>query len=136
MVPEGMEFESYPMQSFFNFGINISSHTDYPALSGSPEDPFGIMEIAVTGMLDHTQEYYWWTEELLSREQALTALTINVAKQLFVDDQRGSITTGKYADFILVDKDVLSCPVMQIHTAKTAATFFEGKKVFGSVPGE
>lgn len=136
MVPEGMEFESYPMQSFFNFGINISSHTDYPALSGSPEDPFGIMEIAVTGMLDHTQEYYWWTEELLSREQALTALTINVAKQLFVDDQRGSITTGKYADFILVDKDVLSCPVMQIHTAKTAATYFEGKKVFPLAPVE
>ena len=136
MVPEGMEFESYPMLSFFNFGINMSSHTDYPALSGSPEDPFGIMEIAVTGMLDHTQEYYWWPEELISREQALTALTINVAKQLFVDDERGSITTGKYADFLLVDKDVLSCPVMQIHTAKTAATFFEGKKVFESVPGE
>ncbi len=136
MVPEGMELESYPMLSFFNFGINISSHTDYPALSGSPEDPFGIMEIAVTGMQDHTQEYYWWPEELLSREQALTALTINVARQLFIENERGSITTGKYADFILVDKDVLSCPVMQIHTAKTAATFFEGEKVFGSVPGE
>ncbi|MCQ2153866.1 MAG: amidohydrolase family protein [Bacteroidales bacterium] len=130
MVPEGMEFESYPMLSFFNFGINMSSHTDYPALSGSPEDPFGIMEIAVTGMLDHTQEYYWWPEELITREQALTALTINVAKQMFIDEERGSITTGKYADFILVDKDVLSCPVMQIHTAKTAATYFEGEKVF------
>ncbi len=45
-------------------------------------------------------------------------------------------TTGKYADFILVDKDVLSYPVMQIHTARTAATFFEGRKVFGTVPGE
>lgn len=130
MVPEGMESESYPMLSYFNFGINMSSHTDYPALSGSPEDPFGIMEIAVTGMLDHTQEYYWWPEELLSREQALTALTINVAKQLFVEDERGSITTGKYADFIFVDKDVLSCPVMQIHTARTAATYFEGKRVY------
>ena len=30
----------------------------------------------------------------------------------------------------LVDKDVLSCPVTEIHTAKPAATYFEGKKVF------
>ncbi len=133
MVPVGMEFESYPMQSFFNFGINVSSHTDFPALSGSPDDPFGIMEIAVTGLLDATQEYYWWVEELLNREQALTALTINVARQMFIENERGSITTGKYADFILVDKDVLTCPVMQIHTAKTTATYFEGKQVYPKI---
>ena len=41
-----------------------------------------------------------------------------------------SDSTGKYADFLLVDKDVLTCPVTEIHTAKPAATYFEGKKVF------
>ena len=40
-----------------------------------------------------------------------------------------SISTGKYADFLLVDKDVLSCPETEIHEAKSAATYFEGKKV-------
>ena len=69
---------------------------------------------------------YW----LLIREQALTALTINCAKQMFVEDERGSISNGKYADFLLVDKDVLTCPVTDIHTAKPAATFFEGKILF------
>ena len=34
------------------------------------------------------------------------------------------------ADFLLVDKDVLTCPTAEIHTAKPAATYFEGKKVF------
>ena len=69
-------------------------------------------------------------EELITREQAITTLTINVAKQLFLENERGSIKTGKFADFLLVDKDVLTCPENEIHTAKPAATYFEGKKVF------
>ena len=49
---------------------------------------------------------------------------------MFLEDERGSISEGKCADFLLVDKDVLSCPVNEIHTARTIATYFEGKKVF------
>ena len=71
-----------------------------------------------------------WEEELVSREQALIALTLNCAKQMFIENERGSIKAGKYADFLLVDKDVLSCPVTEIHNAKPAATYFEGKKVY------
>ena len=130
IVPEGMEDKSYPMKSYFDYNIPVSSHSDFPALSGSPDDPFGIMEIAVTGVMAGEDGAPWWPEELITREQALTALTINCAKQMFIEDERGSIKTGKYADFLLVDKDVLSCPVMEIHAAKPAATYFEGKKVF------
>ncbi|MBR6711716.1 MAG: amidohydrolase family protein [Selenomonadaceae bacterium] len=49
MCPEGMGDKSYPMKSFFDNGVNVTSHSDFPALSGSPDDPFGIIEIAVTG---------------------------------------------------------------------------------------
>ena len=129
-VPVGMEDKSYPMKSYFDHGVNMSSHSDFPALSGSPDDPFGIMEIAVTGVYYPEQAKPWWTEELLTREQALQALTINCAKQMLIDDERGSVKEGKYADFLLVDKDVLSCPVTEIHEAKPDATYFEGKKVF------
>ena len=129
-VPKGMETKSYPMKSYFDHGINMSSHSDFPALSGSPDDPFGIMEVAVTGVYYPEQAKPWWPEELLTREQALQALTINVAKQMFIENERGSISKGKYADFLLVDKDVLSCPVMEIHLTKPTATYFEGKKVF------
>ena len=130
ILPEGMKDKGYPMKSFFDHGINFSSHSDFPALCGSPDAPFGIMEIVVTGIYQPEQSSPWWTEELLTREQALNALTINVAKQMFLENERGSISTGKYADFLLVDKDVLTCPVNEIHTAKPAATYFEGKKVF------
>ena len=129
-LPNGMGDKSYPMKSFFDNGVNISSHSDFPALSGSPDDPFGIIEIAVTGVNPLNKGKSWWTDELITREQAINALTINVAKQMFLEDERGSIKEGKYADFLLVTKDVLTCPETEIHTAKPAATYFEGKKVF------
>ena len=88
------------------------------------------MEIAVTGDFYGEVGKPWWTEDCLSREQAITALTINVARQMFLENERGSIKEGKYADFLLVTKDVLTCPVTEIHEAKPAATYFEGKKVF------
>ncbi|MBR3498324.1 MAG: amidohydrolase family protein [Selenomonadaceae bacterium] len=125
-----MALHGYPMKSFFDNGINVSSHTDYPALSGSPDDPFSIMEISLTGVYYPENAKPWWTEELITREQALTALTINVANQMFIENERGSIRPGKYADFLLLNKDVLSCPVKEIHEAKPAATYFEGQKVF------
>ena len=130
ILPEGLKDKGYPMKSFFDYGINLSSHSDFPALCGAPDDPFGIMEIVVTGVYYPEQAKPWWTEECLTREQALTALTINVARQMFLENERGSIKEGKYADFLLVTKDVLSCPANEIHEAKPAATYFEGKKVF------
>ena len=130
ILPEGLKDKGYPMKSFFDYGINLSSHSDFPALCGAPDDPFGIMEIVVTGVYYPEQAKPWWPEECLTREQALQALTINVARQMFLENERGSIKTGKYADFLLLTKDVLDCPVTEIHEAKPAATYFEGKKVF------
>ena len=131
-VPTGMENKSYPFKSFFDNGISVSIHSDYPALSGSPDDPFGIMEIAVSGVLHSENGTAWWLEELVTREQALEAMTINVAKQMFIENERGSIREGKYADFLQVNKDVLIYPVTEIHTAKPEATYFEEKENFCS----
>jgi len=131
-LPASMADKGYPMKSFFDNGIPVSFHTDFPALSNSPDDPFGVMEIALTGVCYFEGGDPWWTEELITREQALTAMTIGCAKQMFLENERGSIKTGKYADFLLVTKDVLTCPVTEIHTAKPAATYFEGKKVFSA----
>lgn len=87
-------------------------------------------DLVVYGKIHPENGKPWWPEELLTREQALQALTINVAKQMFIENERGSIKTGKYADFLLVTKDVLDCPENEIHEAKPAATYFEGKQVF------
>ena len=132
LVPAGMADKSYPIKSYFDNGVNVSSHTDFPALSGSPDDPFGVIEIAVTGQCYLETGKPWWTDELVTREQAIHALTIAVAKQMFLENERGSIKPGKYADFLLVTKDILTCPVKEIHTAKPAATYFEGQKVYSA----
>ena len=129
-LPGNMDEEGYPMKSYFDNGVNVTSHSDFPALTGSPDDPFGIIEVAVTGQWHLENGKPRWPEELITREQAITALTINIAKQMFIENERGSIKTGKYADFLLVNKDVLSCPETEIHEAKPIATYFEGKKVF------
>ena len=130
LAPVGQEAKSYPMKSYFDNGIHMTSHTDFPATSGSPDAPFGIMEIAVTGVLHGENGSPWWPEELITREQAIESLTIHVARQMLIEQERGSISEGKYADFLLVNKDVLSCPAAEIHEAKPAATYFEGKKVY------
>ena len=131
-LPPEFATKGFPMKSYFDNGVNVTSHSDYPATYHSPDDPFGIMEIAVTGVYYVENAKAWWTEELITREQAITAMTINVAKQMFLENERGSISTGKFADFLLVTKDVLTCPVTEIHEAKPAATYFEGKKVFSA----
>ena len=69
MVPAGQEDKSYPFKSFFDHNIPVTIHSDYPATSGSPDDPFGIMEIAVTGVLWSENGTPWWPEELATREQ-------------------------------------------------------------------
>lgn len=129
--------KSYPMKSFFDNKVIMSSHSDFPALSGSSENPFYIMEIAVTGLLPKgtSPAKPFWTEELIDRQQALEALTINGAYQMHNEEERGNIMVGKYADFVLVDKDVIStsCPANEIHTAKVISTYFEGKQVYPKV---
>jgi len=129
-LPTEFATKGFPMKSFFDNGINVTSHSDFPATFHSPDDPFGIMEIAVTGVYHVENTKPWEPEELITREQVIQSLTINVAKQMFLENERGSIKTGKFADFLLVDKDVLDCPETEIHEAKPAATYFEGKEVY------
>jgi len=130
ILPKNLSNKGYPMKSFFDNGVNISSHTDFPALSGSSDDPFAGIETMVTGKFYKEKSKAWWTEELLTREQAIQAMTLGVAKQMFLENERGSIKQGKFADFLLVDKDILTCPAEKIHEAKNSATYFEGEKVF------
>jgi len=52
-------------------------------------------------------------------------------KKTNITSQKERIFCYEFADFLLVTKDVLTCPENEIHTAKPAATYFEGKKVYG-----
>ncbi len=45
----------------------------------------------------------------------------------FAENVRGSITVGKYADLVVVDKDIFEIPVGEIHTTAVDLTMVEGK---------
>ena len=132
-LPETYVNQFYPIKSYFDNGVMMSAHSDFPALSGSSELPLHMMEICVTGILPDSGSQPLWAEELVTREQALKALTLNGAYQMHNEKERGSIQVGKYADFVLIDKDVMNektCPAKDIHTGNITATYFEGQKVF------
>lgn len=135
LMAEKYWYEGYPYQSFLNHKVHTSISTDAPASSGAPTDPFGIMEIAVTGKQDFygskTYTTPWDTKECVrDRADFLRSLTIEGAYQMGTEQTRGSIAVGKYADFILIDQDVLECPATELHETTVLKTFFEGKCVF------
>ncbi len=139
-MPEEYLVNSFPIKTFFDYGIKVSQSTDFPAVADSPFDPFGIMQVAVTGLCIPNPEGGWDLQnygpnpyqpsELITREQALDMLTINGAWQFGLEKQRGSIKTGKCADFVLVDQDVLTCYLMGICNAKVTDTFVDGVQVY------
>lgn len=134
MMAERYWYEGYPYQSFIDHKVHTSISTDAPASSGAPTDPFGIMEIAATGtqnFLHHTYTTPWNPEECIhNRADFLRSLTIEGAYQMGSEKKRGSIAVGKYADFILINKDVLKCDDYDLHNTKVLKTYFEGKCVF------
>jgi predicted amidohydrolase YtcJ len=71
-------------------------------------------------------------ENSITRIDALKAMTIWAAKSFFEEREKGSIEMGKYADFVVLDKDILSVPENEILTAKVLMTFINGKKVYNS----
>ena len=70
-------------------------------------------------------------ENALTRQEALLGMTLWAAKAAFEENEKGSLEIGKAADFIVLDTDLLSCPVSAILQSKVLATFVDGKKLFG-----
>jgi predicted amidohydrolase YtcJ len=69
-------------------------------------------------------------EEALSRPQAISFYTVKNAYVLRKEHQIGSLEPGKFADFIVLDRDILTCPVDEIKDTQVLSTWFNGKLVF------
>jgi predicted amidohydrolase YtcJ len=70
-------------------------------------------------------------ENALTREETLRGMTIWAAKASFEEKKKGSLEKGKFADFIILDTDLMSCEPTAILKAKVLATYSAGKKVYG-----
>jgi len=103
--------------------------------SVNPYNPFLGIWITIT------RQARWYegrlhAEQALTREQALRFYTINNARIVFLEDQVGSLEAGKRADLIVVDRDVLTCPVDDIKDTRVLRTFVDGKLVHEARTGD
>ncbi|WP_339695637.1 amidohydrolase [uncultured Roseivirga sp.] len=72
----------------------------------------------------------WQPENKLSREEALKGMTIWAAYSNFEENEKGSIEVGKFADFIITEKDMMKAPESELRNLKVKATYLNGKKVY------
>ena len=72
----------------------------------------------------------WHFDEGLTREQTLRSMTIWAAKASFEENAKGSLESGKYADFVILDTDLMTATPQQVLGAKIESTWIGGEKVF------
>ncbi|HEX2533231.1 MAG TPA: amidohydrolase [Chitinophagaceae bacterium] len=102
--------------------------TDFPVEDISPFKTF-FAAVARQDALSWPQGGYQ-PQNALSRQHALRGMTIWAARSLFEEGEKGSLEKGKWADFILLDRDLMTAPLSSILETKVLATFIGGKKVF------
>jgi predicted amidohydrolase YtcJ len=123
-----------PLRSLFQAGVIAGGGSDHMQKIGSlrsinPYNPFLAMWVAITRQAKG-YEGRLHPEEALSREQAIRFYTINNASLLFLEDKVGSLEPGKLADFVILDRDILTCPEDEIRAIEPLATYLNGKAVF------
>lgn len=69
-------------------------------------------------------------ENALSREQTLRGMTIWAARSNFEEKEKGSLEKGKFADFILLDKDLMKIPAEEVLNTLVLQTYLGGEKVY------
>lgn len=72
----------------------------------------------------------WQIEEGLTREQTLRSMTSWAAKSSFDENEKGSLLPGMWADFVILDTDLMTASPKEILTTKILSTWSAGEKVF------
>ncbi len=125
-----------PLRSLFEAGAIAGGGSDHMQKIGSlrsinPYNPFLGMATAITRRA-RGYERPLHPEEALTREQAIRFYTINNARILGREKQLGSLETGKLADLVVLDTDLLTCPENKIAATKVWRTFVGGRLVYQS----
>ncbi len=116
---------AYPAKSYIENGIVEAAGSDVPVTPISPW--WGIWAAVVRQEMQSGEVLA--PEERISIEQALTLYTRNGAYAGFEENSKGSLEPGKLADFIVIDRDVLSVPANEIKDVKVLRTFVGGRLV-------
>jgi predicted amidohydrolase YtcJ len=117
---------AYPAKSYIENGIIEGAGSDVFVTPISPW--WGIWSAVVRRELQSGQILA--PEERITVEQALTLYTRNGAYVGFEEHEKGSLESGKFADFIVVDRDVLSVPAEELKDVQVLRTYVGGNLVY------
>lgn len=116
---------AYAWRSLVNDGNRIVGGSDYPVELANPF--FGI-HAAVTRQDQQNQPAGGWLpEQKLTLVEALRSFSVDAAYGAFQDQSMGSLAPGMWADFILVDRDIVKVAPEQLWQTKVLATYVGGE---------
>ena len=115
-----------PVRTYLNQGFLLVGGTDTPVV---PLNPWWAMYHFLTR--DTISDgVYGADERVLSREDVLRLFTLNYARLIHEEQTKGSISTGKLADFVVVSRDFLTVPEAEIRNLSALTTYVGGKRVY------
>jgi predicted amidohydrolase YtcJ len=129
----------HPYRTLAEQGVTVGGGSDHMQKIGSlrsinPYNPFLGMWTTIV-RTPRGSEAPLHPEQNLTREQAIRLYTINNAFLTFEEERKGSLEPGKFADFIVLDRDILSCPVEEVKDIKVEATYLGGARIYARGAG-
>jgi predicted amidohydrolase YtcJ len=119
---------AYAWRRFLQEGLRIAAGSDFPV---EDENPLLGFYAAITRQDPSGQpEGGWLPDQRMTREEALRAFTIDAARAAFEENVKGSLEPGKYADFVVFSKDILSCSPRELLTTRVEMTVVSGEVVY------
>lgn len=106
----------------------VALGTDYPVEKVSPFLTF--YAAVVRKDLDGYPESGYQMENALSREETLRGMTIWAAYSNFEENEKGSIEVGKFADFVILNQNIMEVSGDKIPETKAVTTYLNGEKVY------
>ena len=119
---------AYAWRSLLNTGVVIPNGSDFPVEEVNPLISFH----SAVSRQDATNwpPNGWYPDQAMTRDEALKAMTIWPAYAGFQEKSMGSITPGKYADFVILDRDIMVIPAADILGTRVISTWIGGKPVY------
>lgn len=123
----------WPIREGFEAGALVIAGSDW-AVVPSPNPWIGI-ETAVTRRNPGGGTRSYGLAEAITLPQAITMFTIGAARRMGMAEKAGSIEQGKFADFLVLDRDPFAGPATAIHNTQVLETWINGRQVFKRQPG-
>ena len=125
--------EFFPVKSLLDAGALTIYGSDWPSVVPDANPWPGIESMVTRGDPYANTPEPLWPEQAISLEQAIEVFTRNGAIAMKNEDKAGSIEAGKYADFIILDRNLFEIPVTEISDTQVLRTVLEGKIVYDNL---